>query len=204
MEGIFFWLIPKQFDSGNDRVIESSEMTPEVKNIISPERKTKWKVWKTINVDNKAAGYGQGWEWQLNLDDIYVRYYPQQMIRSGKFITLERPEQIKIVRSTVGGLGFIERPTGRQLLERIKGDPELECLPPEAAVALRVEYKKQPREKVLRVPIKPTSDSDTNPFVFELEQRKGQLRLDGFWSNIDGLWNLQDEVALRLRPSTIN
>jgi hypothetical protein len=162
----------------------------------SLERETKWEVWRMVEAGGKSV---QVLEVELKQKCINVSDYARDLMRSKDFVTLKRPEQIKIARSTVGGLGFTERPTRDQLLQRIDGDPELEYLPPEAAVALRLEYKDQPLWEYLYAGMKPISVSGGTPGVFELA-RDG----DDPWLNDDlpfpgYRWSLGDVVVFRLR-----
>jgi hypothetical protein len=162
----------------------------------SPERKTNWEVWRTVEAGGKSV---QVFERELKQKGINVSDYARDLMRSKDFVTLRRPEQIKIARSTVGGLGFTEPPTTDQLLQRIGRDPELEYLPPEAAVALRLEYKDQPLGEYLYAGMKPISDSDGDPHVFGLVRREDGLWLHGRWARPGDHWGLDVELVFRLR-----
>jgi hypothetical protein len=162
----------------------------------SPERKTNWEVWKTVEAGGKSPKI---LERQLEQKGINVSDYALNLIRSKDFVTLRRPEQIKIARSTVDDLGFTKPPTTDQLLQRIDGDPELEYLPPEAAVALRLEYGDQPLGEYLYAGMKPIAVSDGSPLVFGLERYGGGLWLYGRWTRPGHHWYLGYELVFRLR-----
>lgn len=166
------------------------------------ERKTNWEVWRTIEAGGKSS---QVLESELKQKGINVSDYARDLMRTTDFVTLRRPEQIKIARSTVGGLGFTEPPTTDQLLQRIDGDPELGCLPPEAAVALRLQYKDQPLGEYLHAGMKPIADSGGHPRVFRLSRVEGGLWLSDVWTFPDHKrlgafdWYLDFQFVFRLR-----
>lgn len=163
----------------------------------SPERKTDWEVWRTVEAGGKSV---QVLERELKQKGIHVSDYVQDLMRRRNFVILKHSEQIKIARSTVGGLGFTESPTTDQLLQRIDKDPKLELLPPEAAVALRLGYEDQPLgEEVLYAGMKPIAGSGGVPRVFELGRYEDGLWLDGGWTYSGGHWGLGRGLVFRLR-----
>jgi hypothetical protein len=163
----------------------------------SLERETNWGVWRTVEAGGKSV---QVFERELKQKGINVSDYARDLMRSKNFVTLKRLEQIKIARSTVGGLGFTKPPTTDQLLQRIDfGDPKLEYLPPEAAVALRLGYKDQPLGEYLYAGMKPITDSDGDPRVFGLDRREGGSWLRGARARPGSGWDLGDEIVFRLR-----
>jgi len=160
------------------------------------ERKTNWEVWRTVEAGGKSV---QVFERELKQKGINVSDYARDLMKSKDFVTLKRPEQIKIARSTVGGLGFTEPPTTDQLLQRIGRDPELEYLPPEAAVTLRLEYGDQPLGEYLYAGMKPLTASDGRPSVFKLTRHEDGLWLSGYWTNPGDRWPLGHKIVFRLR-----
>ena len=162
----------------------------------SLERKTNWEVWRAVEAGGKNA---QVLERELEQKGINVNNYARDLMRNKDFVTWRRPEQIKIVRSTVGGFGFTEPPTTDQLFQRIDGDPKLEYLPPEAAVALRLEYEDQPLGEVLYAGMKPVTGSVGGPDVFKLVRREDGFWLVGRWTAPDDHWGLGLGLVFRLR-----
>jgi hypothetical protein len=168
-------------------------------------------VWRTIIAGDKDFKYqlGSG-EIGSNIRSpliLHIDCDAEKMIESEDFVTLKCPKEVQIVRSTIHGLGFIECPTTDRLLQRIVDDPELDLLPPEAAVALRLNYKDQPLGEYCYVAMKPIvvfAPGRDGRCIFGLSHSNWNhedqgLLLDSVSCPINRHWGPNDEFILCLR-----
>ncbi|MEZ4103410.1 MAG: hypothetical protein R3B55_02560 [Candidatus Paceibacterota bacterium] len=132
----------------------------------------------------------------INISD----YARSMLLNKAEFIPAKNPEDMTLVRLTVGDLGFKTSATTDQIFERAE-QLSLELCPPDTGPNWRLKYRNQPLGEWFRIGMKQITGSDGYPDVFLLGRDDGGLWLSHGWANSDGTWGPDFEFAFRLRKS---
>jgi hypothetical protein len=152
---------------------------------MTPERKTNWKVWRTIKAGGKSAQVLEG---ELERKGMNVSENARIMMQSEDFVTLTHSERFALIFLKLGDLNFTENPTTYQIYEKVKGIG-LELCPPELLPELRLKYIGQPFGEFLFAGMKQIADSDGHPKVFSLSRREDGPCLSDAWAGSNSRWD---------------
>ncbi len=131
----------------------------------------------------------------INISD----YARSMLLNKAEFIPTKNPEDMTLIRLTVGDLGFKTSATTDQIFERAE-QLGLELCPPDTGPAYRLACRNQPLGEYFRIGMKPITGSDGDPVVFGLVRRGGGLWLDDDWTYLVGSWDHPDYTfVFRLR-----
>lgn len=148
-------------------------------------------TWKTIIIGDKSKE-----KILKELDNFEVSGWAKEMINNVEF-GIERQE-LELVRTTLGELGFTDYPTTKELMARIT-EKGFGLCPQETGPYLRVAYDDQSPGEWLYVMSEPISGADGNSYVFSLGRDSGGLWLRGYWADPGVQWSLDDELVLLRR-----
>jgi hypothetical protein len=137
-------------------------------------------------------------ERELSESGMNVSQWAESMIRSRDFTTLSESQNLSTVRLKVSDLGFTGYPKTDQIYAKAK-ELGLELCPAEAGPHLRLKYKDQPMNEWLYIGMKPITDSNGSPDVFELGRPGGGLWLDNRWAGPGRTWDPKYEFVFSLR-----
>lgn len=132
----------------------------------------------------------------INLSD----YARSMLLNKAEFISTKNPEEMTLIRLTVGDLGFKTSATTTQVFERAE-ELGLELCPPDTGPNYRLKYRNQPLGEYFRIGMKPISDSDGDPSVFRLSRDGVGLWLYGDWAGPVYTWSPDSKFVFRLRKS---
>lgn len=132
----------------------------------------------------------------INLSD----YARSMLLNKAEFISTKNPEEMTLIRLTVGDLGFKTSATTTQVFERAE-ELGLELCPPDTGPNYRIKYRNQPLGEYFRIGMKPISDSDGRPNVFDLGHDGVSLWLSDACATPDSAWRPDSEFVFRLRKS---
>jgi len=188
---------------------EDSEgnLLPEYKNIFHkladieniytsfPEGKIKF---DTVTIGGKSK---EQLEQELVENDINVTQYAQDMMKNPDFTTLSEPEELPLVRLSVGDLGISKyRPTTDDIYKRAR-ELGLELPPAEVGPHYRIKYTDQPAGERFSIGMKQITDSSDLPDVFRLGHDDDGLWLGGRWARPGDGWDPGDGLVFALRKS---
>ena len=125
-------------------------------------------------------------------------YARSMLLNKAEFIPTKDPEEMTLIRLTVGDLGFKTSATTTQIFERAE-ELGLELCPPDTGPNYRLKYRNQPLGEYFRIGMKPITDSDGRPDVFYLYHRVDGLWLRHAWAEPDDSWSPVSEFVFRLR-----
>lgn len=158
--------------------------------IKSVEAKSKFPIWKTIEIGGKTARQlksaleAGGFKFSLHLRE--------------DFDTKQEIEEITLVRLKVKDLGFTSIATTEQIYQKAQ-ELGLELCPAEVGPYLRLVYTNQPLDEWLHVGMKQISDSGGNPRIFGLGRNDDGLWLRDRWAGPGSEWYPDVEFVFRLR-----
>lgn len=154
--------------------------------------KNQYPILKTITIGGMTkAAYLQAFK----KHDIQCSDYALSMIDRIEF--QKEKEDIAIARMTVTDFDIGAYPTTDQIYACLK-KKGLELLPAEAALAIRLAYREQPKHEWLRVGMKQIADSDGSPNVFLVGRNSDGLWLNDYWARPTSTWLPEDEFLFRL------
>lgn len=141
-----------------------------------------------------------------------VSPYAKRIMKHEAFTTLPRPEPALQIVLTPEDLGFTERPTIAEMLDRERlaawsaanlDGWRVTLNPAEAGPHLAIQYTGQPQNEFLWIAMERIPGSGGRPYVFYLERNEDDLySLDAHWTYPYALWRLDYMVAFRLRKVT--
>jgi hypothetical protein len=137
-------------------------------------------------------------ERELSANGMNVSQWAESMIRSRDFTTLSESQNLSTVRLKVSDLGFTGYPKTDQIYAKAK-ELGLELCPAEAGPHLRLKYKDQPMNEWLYMGMKPITDSNGFPVVFELACYDDGFWLYYRWADPDRTWDPGSEFVFSLR-----
>lgn len=156
-----------------------------------PERKIK----QTIEIGGKSV---QQMERELEVADIRVGVFPEDLLHSSDFTTLENPKRLNLVYLTVENLGLSGNPTIDQIYSQAE-DFGLELCPAEAGLFLLVDTNQPLGDRIIAMkPI--VGDVGGTPGIFCLRYYVGSTILDVRWASPQHRFDIKDEFAFSLRP----
>jgi hypothetical protein len=163
--------------------------------------KTKDESKKEIKEKFKLGLYAES---MLDNPDFEKQLYENTDASREQWI-LKKPEQLDLIKLTVGALGFTKNPTTDELYAKAE-EFGLEICPAEVGPRLRIKYsevfkKEQPMNEYLRVAMKQIAGSDGNPAIFSVGRRGDGLWLGGIWAYPSRGWGLDDGFVFRHRKS---
>jgi len=135
---------------------------------------------------------------ELKENNINISDYAKQMMNDKDFVTSKKPEQIPLVKLTVGGLGLKDGATTDEIYQRAE-ELGLELCSAETGPNLRLSYKNQPLNDWFRIAMKQITGRVGDPRVFYLECRDSGLWLLARWVEPDPRWDSHYKFAFRLR-----
>ena len=127
-------------------------------------------------------------------------YARSMLLNKAEFIPTKDPEEMTLIRLTVGDLGFKTSATTTQIFERAE-ELGLELCPPDTGPNYRLKYRNQPLGEYFRIGMKPITVSDGDPNVFGLNHYDDGLWLRSGWARPGRAWYPDDEFVFRLRKS---
>ena len=127
-------------------------------------------------------------------------YARSMLLNKAEFIPTKDPEEMTLIRLTVGDLGFKTSATTTQIFERAE-ELGLELCPPDTGPNYRLKYRNQPLGEYFRIGMKPITGSDGRPDVFRLRHDGDGLWLGGGWASPDDTWGPDSKFVFRLRKS---
>ncbi len=135
---------------------------------------------------------------ELSRGGFKVSPYVQDLLNSPDFITLEKPEEIELVRRSVKDLGLTGTPTTDEVYTRAQ-ELGLELCPAEVGPHLRLTYTDQPMGEWFYIGMKQVSDRYGDPRVFSLALDGGGVWLRGSWAYPGSHWYPAYEFVFSLR-----
>ncbi len=114
------------------------------------------------------------------------------------FLTTRQPEEIELVKLTVGDLGLGERPTTDQVYARI-AELGLELCPPEVGPYYRLAHLDQAMDDWVIVGMEPFTNEDGESCVFCVERSSGGLWLNDYWAEPDRGWGTDYQFLFCVR-----
>ncbi len=127
-------------------------------------------------------------------------YARSMLLNKAEFIPTKNPEEMTLIRLTVGDLGLKTSATTTQIFERAE-ELGLELCPPDTGPNYRLKYRNQPLGEYFHIGMKPISDSDGRPFVFNLDRSDDGLWLHNDWAVPGNTWDPGSKFVFRLRKS---
>lgn len=127
-------------------------------------------------------------------------YAKSMLLNKAEFIPTKNKEDMTLVRLSVGDLGFKTSATITQIFEQAE-ELGLELCPPDTGPHYRLKYRNQPLNEWFRIGIKPITDSDGGPYVWDVGRRGDGLWLDDRWADPDDTWIPGIKFVFRLRKS---
>ena len=127
-------------------------------------------------------------------------YARSMLLNKAEFIPTKDPEEMTLIRLTVGDLGFKTSATTTQIFERAE-ELGLELCPPDTGPNYRLKYRNQPLGEYFRIGMKPITVSDGGPDVFSLNHYDDGLWLYCVWARPDDTWLPDRGFVFRLRKS---
>jgi len=127
-------------------------------------------------------------------------YARSMLLNKAEFISTKDPEEMTLIRLTVGDLGFKTSATTTQIFERAE-ELGLELCPPDTGPNYRLKYRNQPLGEYFRIGMKPITGSDGVPRVFDLLRSVVGLWLGSDWAEPGSAWHPAHEWCFRLRKS---
>lgn len=136
---------------------------------------------------------------EMEAAGINISSYARSMLLNQKeFIPTPNPEDMKLIRLTVGDLGFKTSATTDQIYERAQ-QLGLELCPSDTAPNYRLQYRNQPLGEWFFIGMKQITASGGRPYVFDLGRDGDGLWLGGCWAEPGRTWNPVNEFAFRFR-----
>ncbi|NQV12581.1 helicase [Candidatus Uhrbacteria bacterium] len=125
---------------------------------------------------------------ELRKNDILLNEYAERIFNSGKFVVLEDCHEFRTVELTVGGLGFSNGATTREIIGKAKSLGLVEC-PLELAAYLRLQYLDQPTGHMITIASKMTEETKVG-FGLGLYIRRLEdgLWLRGYRAHVEFVW----------------
>lgn len=137
---------------------------------------------------------------ELEAAGINISSYAKSMLKSHEFVAGKKPEDVTLIRLSVGDLGFTRSATTDQIYERAR-KLGLELCPQDTGPHYRLQYQNQPLGEWFYIGMKQIADSGARPDVFVLARRADGLWLYDGWAEPDDMWDPDDEFVFRLRKS---
>lgn len=133
--------------------------------------------------------------------DIYITDTARSMLlNKAEFIPTKNPEDMTLVRLTVGDMGIKGRPNIDQIFERAQS-LGLELCPPDTGPNLSLKYRDQSIKKELYIGMKQITLSSRHQYVFSFRHYDGGFALSDSWRNPTHECFGDDEFLFRLRNS---
>jgi len=137
-------------------------------------------------------------------EKVYISSYAHSMLNKPELTTIEKPEQINLVKLKVSDLGFKNITRTNQIYKRAK-ELGLELCPPEVGPTIRLDYKKifnkdQSKGNYFYIAMKQISGFDGRPDVFSVYRLgDGERWLSSDWAEPDDEWGPRGEFVFRYR-----
>lgn len=135
---------------------------------------------------------------EMEAAGININDYAKSMMNNPDFIVGEHKEEAKLIILTVADLGFKTSATRNQIFERADA-LGLELCPPDTGPNYRIKYKDQPQGEYFRIGMKPITDSNGYPRVFNLHRFDGGLWLDYGGAYPSRAWSPDGGFVFRFR-----
>lgn len=110
----------------------------------------------------------QGFLTALKKANCYVNDWAQDIIGKPAFTPVGRETEVELVTISVQELGFRSVATRRDIYARAVNKFGFNLCPAEVGPRLRLEYTDQPNGEWLHIGMKPITDSDDDPRVFDM------------------------------------
>ena len=135
---------------------------------------------------------------ELKEKKINISDYAKDMMENKDFTTSKKPEQIQLIRLTVGDLGLKDGATTKDIYERAE-ELGLELCSAETGPNLRINYENQPLGDWFRIAMKQITDRDGDLNVFYLARDDDGLWLRDHWDNPENRWHSYNKFVFRFR-----
>lgn len=135
----------------------------------------------------------------LQRSGMKISDYALHMMKQKEFKTAKDPEQIDVVRLTVGGLFNDQNVHTTDDIYRRAEELGLELCPAEVGPYLRLHLKDQPTGEWLRIAMKQISVPGDRPHVFDLKRGDGGMWLSSRWASPASEWSPKREFVFRPR-----
>lgn len=135
---------------------------------------------------------------EMKAQGINISDYAKSMMDNPDFVVSENREEAKLIRLSVGDLGFKTNATTDQIFERAQA-LGLELCPADTGPNYGLQYKDQPLNEWVRIGMKQITDSDGDPSVFGLGRDDDGLWLHSTWARPDDEWYPDLESVFRVR-----
>ncbi len=157
---------------------------------------------RELQIESLQIGGQTGSELQGLMQKSHVKFSEstKDELDGPDFLTSKQPEQIDLIKLTVGDLGLGERPTTEQVYARIL-ELGLELCPPEVGPHYRLAHLDQPMHDWVVVGMKPFTVRDGDPHVFRVERDAYGLWLGDRWAKPDFQWGPDGQFLFCVRKS---
>lgn len=152
---------------------------------------------ETIEIGGKSAEQLIS---EMQDQGITISDYAKSMMDNPDFVVGEQREEIVLIRLTIAELGFKTNATTDQVYERAAA-LGLELCPADTGPQYCLAYKDQPLNDYVLIAMKPITDQDGFPGIFDLRRIDDGLWLDDYWTRPDNEWRPDDQFVFRLRKS---
>ncbi|MBD3311392.1 MAG: hypothetical protein GF349_02760 [Candidatus Magasanikbacteria bacterium] len=151
---------------------------------------SEFKVWKTIKLGTGPQTVAD-LRWALEQHRINIDKLAGDMLGHHAFTMTGTEFEVDLVVVSVSELGFIARVTRTQIYERTR-ELGLELCPADVGPLLRLQYKDQPVNEIIRMGMEAIIGPNHWLYVFELSCDEGGLWLGGEYGIPDRYYNGDD------------
>ena len=138
-------------------------------------------------------------EEELARQNIQIKDWTKQIIKSNDFTTAKNPESVDLIRLKVRDLGITKVFTTIDQIYAKAKELGLELCPPEVGPQYRLQYMDQPEGENLCIGMNQIAGSDRLPYIFQLRRVGEGLLLESNWAGSTNVWGSDHEFVFLLR-----